>query len=78
MGRGKFPQVQAFELLSLGCHMFPTYSTDHTYGTALGKYLHLPTGKMDYNTKATFYSPSLEQVNQNGDCLTFWYFMNRE
>ena len=51
-------------------------SVDHTYGTEYGNYAHLKTGNMEMGQTASLLGPELNQVNENGDCFQFWYFLH--
>jgi hypothetical protein len=51
-------------------------SVDHTYGSGYGNYVHLKTGDMEMGKTAKLESQEMEQINGDGDCFQFWYFLH--
>ena len=55
-------------------------SVDHTYGTNYGKYIQAEGDGQngDEFGTAVLESQTLEQVNSEGDCLQFWYYLHEK
>ena len=53
---------------------------DHTYGTDYGKFLQAKGDGQngDEFGSAVLESEQLEQVNKEGDCLQFWYYLHEK
>lgn len=77
MEQGTWEVVQGDKLSKAYCHLkFPSISMDHTYGSEYGNYVHLKTGSMQSGKIAKLESPELNQINVDGDCFQFWYFLH--